>query len=45
MFGRELLYSGKLVVFGQNWFYLRMQLVDGQSSLYLGKMIVFGQIG
>ena len=36
-------YSGKLVVFGQNWFYSGKLVVFGQNWLYSDKLVIFGQ--
>ena len=35
------LYSGKIVVFGQKWLYLRKMVVLSQSSCIREKMVVF----
>ena len=39
LFGPKFLYSGKVVVFGQNWFY------PGRSGSIRAKLVVFGQSG
>ena len=38
-------YLGKVVVFGQKWFYSVKVVVFGQKMLYLVKMVVFGKSG
>ena len=35
-------YSGKVVVFGQNWLYSGKMVVYGQEWLYSGKVVVVG---